>query len=238
MTETTTAQVLAGPLSAATSEQRAAFIRRTYSHLAGAIALFALLEYYLIQSPLAGHMLKFIGAHQYGWLMILGGFTLCGWLGRSLASNVSSVTLQYTGLALFVLFEAILFVPLIYIAVYFSSPTVLPNAALLTLLLFAGLTLVVFTTRRDFSFLRSILTVGGLIALGLIVCGTIFGFELGLAFSGAMVLLAAGAILYDTSKILHHYATDQHVAAALELFASVALMFWYVLRILMRLSRR
>jgi FtsH-binding integral membrane protein len=230
--------VLPCPLTGATPDRRALFIRRTYGHLAGAIALFTLLEYVLVPSPLAGHMLNFIAGNRYGWLMILGAFTLCGWLGRSLAANVSSVPLQYLGLGLFVLFEAILFVPLLYIAAYFSSPGVLTNAAILTLLLFTGLTVVVFTTRRDFSFLRSILTIGGFIALGLIICGTVFGFELGLAFSGGMVLLAAAAILYDTSKILHHYTTDQHVAAALELFASVALMFWYVLRIMMRLSRR
>jgi FtsH-binding integral membrane protein len=48
-----------------------------------------------------------------------------------------------------------------------------------------------------------------------------------------MVALAGGAILFDTSNVLHRYPTDRHVAAALALFASVALMFWYVLRIFM-----
>ena len=54
----------------------------------------------------------------------------------------------------------------------------------------------------------------------------------------AMVVLASGYILYDTSNILHHYRTNQHVAAALALFASVALLFWYVIRILIALSGR
>lgn len=49
-----------------------------------------------------------------------------------------------------------------------------------------------------------------------------------------MLVLAGGAILYDTAKIMRYYPVDRHVAASLELFASVALMFWYVLRILMR----
>ena len=40
-------------------------------------------------------------------------------------------------------------------------------------------------------------------------------------------------ILYDTSNVLHHYPEDRYVAGALQLFASVALMFWYVLRIFM-----
>ncbi len=59
----------------------------------------------------------------------------------------------------------------------------------------------------------------------------LFGFNLGTWFSVAMVGLAGGAILYDTSNILRHFPEDRYVGAALELFASVALMFWYVLRI-------
>lgn len=51
-----------------------------------------------------------------------------------------------------------------------------------------------------------------------------------------MVALACGFIIYDTSNIIHHYGTDQHVSAALQLFASVALLFWYVLRIFMSVS--
>ena len=74
-------------------------------------------------------------------------------------------------------------------------------------------------------------------ALGIIVASCVFGFNLGIIFSGAMVLFASGAILYYTSNIIHHYNTEQYVAASLSLFASVALLFWYVLRILMRLSR-
>lgn len=218
--------------------ERATFIRRTYAHLAGAVLAFIGLEAYLLTTPLAETMLKFISKSQYGWLMILGAFILCGWLARGLASGAASQTMQYVGLTLYVIAEAVIFVPMLYIAVRYSDANVLPMAGILTLLLFAGLTAVVFTTRKDFSFLRSILMIGGFIALGLIVCGAIFGFELSLAFSGGMVLLAGGAILYDTSKIMLHYRTDQHVGAALELFASVALLFWYVLQIVMRLSRR
>jgi uncharacterized protein len=104
--------------------------------------------------------------------------------------------------------------------------------------MFAGLTAVTFITRKDFSFLGSILTIGGFIALGVIVCSVLFGFNLGLFFSVVMVIFASAAILYDTSNVLHHYSTKQHVAASLELFASVALLFWYILQIVMSLSRR
>jgi FtsH-binding integral membrane protein len=51
-----------------------------------------------------------------------------------------------------------------------------------------------------------------------------------------MIGLMSGYILYDTSNVMHHYRTDQHVAASLALFASVATLFWYVIRLLMSLS--
>ncbi|MHC4741101.1 MAG: Bax inhibitor-1/YccA family protein [Planctomycetota bacterium] len=219
-------------------DTRAAFIRKTYAHLAGAVAVFVGLEAILLKSALAPAMINFISTNQYGWLMILGAFILAGWLGRGMASRAGSVATQYLGLGFYVVVEAIIFVPLLYIAAFYSSANVIPTAAVLTGLMFAGLTLMAFTTRTDFTFLRGALTIGGCVALGLIVCATIFGFDLGLIFSVAMVALASGAILYDTSKIIHHYSPDQYVAASLELFASVALLFWYVLRILMRFSRR
>ena len=62
--------------------------------------------------------------------------------------------------------------------------------------------------------------------------GVLFGFQLGTFFSVAMIALAGGSILYDTSNVMLRYPQDRHVAASLELFASVALMFWYVLRLL------
>ena len=224
-------------VSGAAADVRAAFVRRTYAHLAAAIGAFVLIEIVLLKSGLAGPMLRLIGSSRFGWLMVLGGFIVTGWLARGLASSGASVAAQYSGLALYVVAEAVIFVPMLYLAAHYSAPDVIPMAGVLTGTLFLGLTLVVFTTRKDFSFLAGILQIGGCIALGMIVCAAIFGFGLGLLFSTAMVGLACAAILYDTSKILLHYPTDRHVAAALELFASVALLFWYILRILMARRR-
>jgi len=142
--------------------------------------------------------------------------------------------MQYIGLVLYVLAEAIIFLPLLFIAAYYTKdPNIIPSAGLLTLTLFAGLTGTVFITRKDFSFMRGILTVGSFVALGVIVAAILFGFALGTLFSAAMVILAGGYILYYTSNIMRHYRTDQHVAASLALFAAVALMFWYILRLFM-----
>jgi len=229
-----TSTTFALPAAQASAGARAAFIRRTYGHLAAAVAALVALEALLLRSPIAEPMFRYVAANRYGWLLLLGAFMIAGWLARGLAASGSSAALQYLGLAVYVVAQALFFVPLLYIAVHFSSPQVLTDAAILTGLLFAGLTAVVFTTRRDFSFLRGALVLGGFIALGLIVCAIVFGFHLGLLFSAAMVALAGAAILYDTSNVLHHYPTDRHVGAALELFASLALLFWYVLRIVMR----
>lgn len=223
----------------AVSEQRASFIRRTYLHLAAAVALFVGIEYFLINSPLViNTMLNVLNSGRYSWLLILGAFVVVGWMARSMARSLASPALQYLGLGLYILAEAVLFVPMIFVAAHYSTPDVLPTAAFLTTVLFGALTLFALTTRKDFSFMRGFLTIGGLLALGTIVAGTLFGFTLGLWFSVAMIFLAAGAILHDTSKIILHYPTDQHVAASLELFASVALLFWYILRLLMALNRR
>jgi FtsH-binding integral membrane protein len=146
--------------------------------------------------------------------------------------------MQYLGLGLYVVVEALVFLPLLYLATRLTDPKVIPTAAIMTLAVFGGLTLAVFVTRKDYSFLRPILSVGVMIALGVIVASCLFGYSLGMLFSYAMVALACGFILYDTSKVMLHYRTDQHVGAALELFASVALLFWYILQIVMSNSSR
>ncbi len=212
---------------------RARFIMRTYSHLVGAILGFTALEIFYFQSGLAYPIASI--ALNGSWLLILGAFIIVSWLASRTAHRAESLATQYLALAGFVVAELLIFVPLLFIA-NATAPGVIGSAALVTLLGFIGLTAVVFTTRKDFSFMKGILRWGFVVALVLIVASLIFGFELGTFFSVAMIGLAGGAILYDTSKVLRVYPEDRYVAAALELFASVALLFWYVLRLFM--SRR
>lgn len=221
------------PVSRLNEESRGTFVSRTYSHLFSAITAFTLIEILLFKTDMA----KPIARAMLGtsWLLVLGGFVVVSWLARSVAHRTASKAAQYAALAGYVLAQAIIFVPLLYVADAYA-PGAIASAAAVTFVAFTGLSLVAFYTRKDFSFLRGILMWGGIIALVLIGAGAIFGFQLGTFFSVAMVGLAGAAILYDTSNILHHYPEDRYVAAALELFSSVALMLWYVLRLL--LSRR
>ncbi|MGF1601015.1 MAG: Bax inhibitor-1 family protein [Thermosynechococcaceae cyanobacterium] len=218
--------------------ERAIFIQKTYLHLAGAVGAFIVVEFLLFQLGVAEALLNLISGNRWSWLLILGAFSLLGWMSRGLAAKADQVGTQYAGLGIYVVAQALIFAPLLYLAAYFSSPDVIPTAAVLTLAMFGGLTAIAFTTRKDFSFLGGILKIGGFVALGLIICSTIFGFSLGLFFSVIMVVFASAAILYDTSKVMHHYSTQHYVAASLELFASVALLFWYILQTVMSLSRR
>jgi FtsH-binding integral membrane protein len=145
--------------------------------------------------------------------------------------------MQYLGLGLYVVAEAFIFAPILIIANYYFEGPIITQAAVITLLLFGGLTATVFITKKDFSFLRGVLAVGAMVALGLIILSVLFGFTLGVVFSAAMIALAAGYILFHTSQVMAHYPPTHYVAAALALFSSVALLFWYVLRLLMSLSR-
>ncbi len=217
-------------------QARAEFIRKTYLHLAGAVAAFIAIETVLVQSGIAETLARALTG-GLTWLAVLGGFSLLGWFSRGLASRADSVSLQYLGLGIYVVAEALLFAPLIYIASSMSDPTVIPTAGILTSFMFVGLTAVALTTGKDFSFLGGALKIGGFVALGAIVCSVIFNFQLGVFFSVLMVGFAMAAILYDTSQIVNNFTKDQYVAAALSLFSSVALLFWYVLRIVMS-SRR
>ncbi|MGF1451071.1 MAG: Bax inhibitor-1 family protein [Opitutales bacterium] len=227
-------------LAEAPTDVRATFIRRTYAHLAGAVLTFVLIEAALFSTGIAYTIADAIFSWgNIGWLGVLGAFVIGGWLASSMAHKAESKGQQYAGLGIYIVLEALIFVPLLAIAMHVAgSPELIYQAGLITGGLFLGLTAVVFTTKTDFSYLGGILKIGFLIAIGLIVAGVIFGFNLGLWFSVAMVALAGGAILYTTSKILHNYNEDQYVGASLELFAAVALLFWYVLRILIALSGR
>ncbi|MFC7337668.1 Bax inhibitor-1 family protein [Haloferula chungangensis] len=220
-------------------DTRSEFIRKTYLHLAGAIGAFAVLEALMLKAGLGDTALALIGTSKYSWLVVLGGFMIVGWLATRLATSAASVTTQYVGLALYTLAEAFIFLPMMAIAIKMTgSAVIIGQAGVLTGALVLGITTIAFTTKKDFTFMGGILKIGGFVALGLIVASIFMGFSLGLWFSAAMVIFACGAILYDTSKIMYHYGPGQHVAASLSLFASVALLFWYVLRILMSLSGR
>lgn len=218
------------PVASALPTDRALFVRLTYGHLALAVLAFITLESLLLRWPgardLAARMTE-----GYNWLVVMIVFAAVSSFADRWARNTTSISTQYLGLAVAIVAQSVLFLPLLLGIATGDRQSVIASAGIITALMAAGLTAVVVVTRADFSFLRTALTIGGFVAIGLIVAAIVVGFDLGLGFAFAMVLLAVGSILYQTSNVLRAYRTDQHVAAALALFASVALLFWWIVTI-------
>ena len=207
------------------------------SHSLALILALMGLEAVLLNTIPHDQILRVMFGSQWSWLVVMLMFMGAGWVARVWAQSQSSPVMQYMGLGLYIAAWAVVFLPLMIVANKLQ-PQVIPQAAILTAALFGGLTLSVFITRKDYSFLGPVLTIGSLIALGVIIAGIAFGFTLGLFFSFAMVALVSGYILYDTSNVMLHYPTDMHVAATLELLADVAMLFWYIVQILLSTTNR
>jgi hypothetical protein len=217
------------PVSELAVANRSDFIWKCYAHVVGAILAFAAIEVYFFQSGIAASI---AAPMLNNWLLVLGAFMLAGWGASHVAHRVQSKNAQYAALGAFIFLEALIFAPMLYIA-NATAPGVIDSAAGVTVLGSIGLITTAMITRKDFSFLRGLMVWGFILAMVGIVASLIFGFELGTWFSIAMIGFAGAAVLYDTSNIMHHYPEDKYVAASMALFASIALMFWYVLRLFM-----
>ena len=223
------------PAAQAAVSDRISFIRNTYLHLALAVFALVVIEFAIFSVVGTDRLIDLTSRFMSGfmWLVVMGVFMAVSHVANRLAHSQTSTGVQYAGLAFYVAAEALILVPLLAIAAKYF-PGAIETAGIVTAVVFAGLTLTVFVTQADFSFLRVALTIGGFAAMGVIVAGIVLQLDIfGSFFAGAMVVLMAGYILYNTSNVLHHYGTTQHVAAALALFASVATLFWYILQLVM-----
>lgn len=222
-------------------DARRTFIRKTYVNLMMAIYAFVALEWLFFTLGWEVRALQLISNTPMAWLLVMGAFFMVSVVANRWAQSDTSPAMQYAGLYLYVAAEALLFLPLMALAKDrtiliegVGNVNVIAAAGVTTLIIFGGLTAFTFITKQDFSFLGRFLGLAMISAIALIVVSMIFGLHLGVWFVWAMIVAACGYILYYTSNVLHHYRTDQYVAASLALFASVALLFWYVLQIFMR----
>jgi FtsH-binding integral membrane protein len=222
----------AAPVAQHPAEVRSRFMTRVYLHLLVGIAAFIGIEVFLFSSGIAYAITDLVASTN--WLLILGGFMVVSWLGTSFAWKTTSTAGQYAGYGVLVVANALLFAAPLVLAVEFAPPNTVSTAAWISIGAFTGLSGIAITTGKDFGFLRGLLLWGGVLALCAIVGAVLFGFELGTWFSVAMIGFAGGAILYDTQKIYRSYPPDREIAAAMSLFSSLALLFWYVLRLLTR----
>lgn len=238
--------VLSRPIRGATAtlgvSDRVVFLRRTYALLGAALVGLALITFGMMRfapdTSLA--MSRWAFAGPWNWLAVLGLFMIVGFAAERLAWSQTSRGLQYAGLGLGVLAQGVLLQPLLWVVISRvggDAAALIGQAAVITLAIFVGLTATVFVTRKDFSFLRGALLVATFAALGIIVASALFGFSLGALFVGAMILLMAGYILYQTSLVMAQFPPTAHVASALMLFSTVATLFWYIVQLLLVMRR-
>jgi len=227
------------PVATLDATERGEFVIRVYQHLLLAVGAFVAIETVLFSTGIAESLYDLLVGTSSAWLLVLGAFMVVQWMATSAAHNLQNEGLQYAGLFGMAAGEALIFAPFLHLV--FNDPsngsTTVAAAAIITALGFAGLTVVAFVTRKDLSFLRPMLMWGGIAALVLIFAAVVFGLSLGVWFSVAMIALAGGSILYQTQAIMATYPSNAHVGAAVQLFASVMLLFWYVLRLLSALRR-
>ena len=221
------------PVSALSVEDRSTFIWKCYAHVVGAILALVAIETYLFSSGAAAPIAN---AMMGSPMVVLIGFIALSWGAGHVAHRLESTMAQYAAFGAFVALWAVMFVPILAIAMLMdaeSGGNMIESAAITTIVGCGALIATVMITRKDFSFLRGVLVWGFFIALGLIGASWAFGWNLGTWFSVGMIGFAGVAVLYDTSNIMHHYPQDKYVAASMALFASIALMFYYILRLFM-----
>jgi FtsH-binding integral membrane protein len=224
------------PVAALDDDTRGDFVVRVYQHLMAAILVFAGIEALFLNTPIAENLYDLVAGSSGAWLLVLGLFMAGQWIAANAAADLLNPQKQYAGLFGSALVYAVLFAPMLHYVFRLQDDggTTVAAAALITAVAFAGLTVVGFITRKDLSFLRPMVMYGFIVSGVLILGALLFGFNLGVWFSVAMIALSGVAILYQTQTIIRQYPAQAHVAAALGLFSSVMTMFWYVLRLLSR----
>jgi uncharacterized protein len=238
------ARPIEGAVATLGVSDRVNFLRKTYAHLGVALVAFAAITAGMMRF-MPETSLKFSAwalEGRWNWAIVLVLFMVVGYVAERLARSEASRPLQYLGLGIAVLAEGILLQPMLWIAMYrfgaHDAFKIITEAGVITMLIFVGLTLTVFITKKDFSFMRGVLMICTFGALGVIVASMAFGFQLGAVFSGLMILLMAGYVLYQTSLVMSYFPPTGYVAASLMLFSTIATLFWYVLRLMMELNRR
>ena len=212
------------PAASVTTTDRLVFIKKVYSLLAMSMGT-AAIGAYLGSGPLlllvAPNMMLF-------FILQIGLIFFASFAARKPGLNMIA-------LFSFTTISGLTLGPLLYQV----GPSIAAEAFGLTAVTFAGLSMYVVYSKKDFSFMSGflmtgliVLVVGGLLNMFFIQSGMMH-----FVMSGASVLLFSGFILYDTSNILRYYGTDEHVSATLALYLDVLNLFIALLSILNIMGR-
>ncbi|HWS55207.1 MAG TPA: Bax inhibitor-1/YccA family protein [Pyrinomonadaceae bacterium] len=216
------------PAAEVSVSERMGFVRKVYA-LFFAATLFAIggAGLGLSFTPL----LRFAFEHPFIMLFAMIG----GVFAAQAVRHVRGVNL--VALFAFTTLTGVVISPLLYVLGRTNPGSILAAGAL-TVGIFGGLTAYVFVSKRDFSFMRGMLTVGLIVVVvaalvNMFVVSSAFGFGI----AATSLLLFSGFVLYDTSNIIRHYPTNEYVAGALSLYLDAFNIFLALLRLLNAGSR-
>lgn len=234
-------RVIPGAVATLGVSDRVAFLRKAYGLLGISLLVWAgaSAAFFRFATETSYKWSKWALSGNLNWLAVIGLLMVSGMAAQWLARSEKSRAVQLIGLGVEVAAWTFLLQPLLWVLFIKFKPAgaqaILAQGTVATLVIFTGLTATVFITKKDFSFLRGVITVGMFAAMGIIVASMLFGFTLGLVFTGALIALLALKILYDTSLMLNYFPPTHYVSAALMLFGTVATLFWNIIIFLMKL---
>lgn len=206
---------------------RLSFIRRTYVLfllgllVTGVGALFALNNEAVLTFVLNNMLIAFV-------LQI--GLIMGGGLVRNRAPWDALFYFAFTFLT------GLILTPIILAYTYESgSFAVVAQAFVLTTSIFIGLSLFVFISRKDFSFLGGGLIIALFTLLGLGIVNIFLRTEALSLFTASLgAILFSGFILYDTSRLMRYAGNLSPISAALALYLDFYNLFLSLLRLLSR----
>lgn len=210
----------------ASVSERMRFIRKVYGQFLGSLFVTAAVTGMVMTSAPAFDLA--VRAWPVWMILYLGASFASGWVSKA------SPAVGYLVMGTLAVATGFFFGPVVTYYARTAGPNIVWQALILTGATFTGLTVYVFTTRKDFSWMGGALFLGLFLLIGIGIVSWFVPFSSGMAFgiTVASVVLFCGFILYDTSNILHHYQTDQHVSATVAIYLDFVILFMNILRLL------
>jgi modulator of FtsH protease len=204
-------------------EEVATLVRRTYTLVFASVLVTIGAAAYAMTNQA---MMNAVIAHP--WIMLL-----CTFVPLMLAQASRNSFPQNIGFVfLFTFAEGLYMAPFIALAEA-HSPGVASQAGLLTFAAFGTLTTYAFLSRRDFSAWRGFLMVGVVVLLVTMVIMAITGSTAGYTWIASIgVMLFAGLLVYDTSRLRNVFGPDDYVLAAVRIYLDLLNMFIFIVSLL------
>lgn len=230
--------ITARPAAQSSVNERMAFIKRVYAWMLGAVVICSVGAWASISMGFADKLAR---TGTFTWLAVIIGWGAVGWGAQKVRHTPTLNVLAFVGYSLYsgMVVSVIVWVAMMYGQALANNPGIYVYQALgITTAAFTGLSCYAFFTKRDFSWMRGMLTLAlfGLIAMMLLNMFIVESTILSLGISFAVVLVFGGFVLYDTQKVLKEFPTNEHIAGAITLFTDFVMLFWHILRIILILA--